>query len=94
MFPSAFELHYWDPDNGDWNCPQRTTSKQSYIPIVLLPIFSPLPLDSGLEVGSKDLRTLIKVTFENNLSLQVSVDNDRFYLSSSTGRNLGNMLSI
>ena len=30
-------------------------------PLALFIIFSPLPLDSGLEGGSKHLRTLIKV---------------------------------
>lgn len=63
---TLFELHCCYPDNEGWNCPQRSTSKQVYIPIVLLPISSPLPLDSELEAELKDLRMLIKVGFEKS----------------------------
>lgn len=39
-------------------------------PFVLFIVFFPLPLDGGLEGGSKHLRIPIKVGFEN-LSLQL-----------------------
>lgn len=60
---TLFELHCCYPDNEGWNCPQRSTSKQVYIPIVLLPISSPLPLDSELEGGRECLKTVIKSRF-------------------------------
>lgn len=50
--------------NGDWNRHQRTTSKQIHISLVPFTIFSPLPLDGGLEGKLKHLGTLIKVGVE------------------------------
>jgi hypothetical protein len=52
--------------NGDWNCPQRTTSKQVPIPFT---IFSSLSLDGRLEPLLKIplsvfLKPLLKVGFK------------------------------
>jgi hypothetical protein len=50
------ELDGWYP--GEIEVPQRSNSKQVYIPIVQFTIS--LPMDSGLEGGLKHLRALIK----------------------------------
>lgn len=42
-YPAITELDWWYPGNRDWNCPQRATLKQVYIP--LFTVFSPLALD-------------------------------------------------
>jgi hypothetical protein len=51
------------PDKLKLKLHQKTASKQVHIPFTYLPlftIFSPLPLDGGLEEGSKHMRALIK----------------------------------
>ena len=66
---TLFEMDSWHPDKEDWNhsqrsISQRNISKLGYIHIVLLPIFSPLPLDGRQKGGLKCLRTLTIVGFE------------------------------
>ena len=39
---------YWYPDNKDWTCPQRTMSKQSHFPCILITFLLPL-MGGGLE---------------------------------------------
>ena len=43
VFPDTTELDCWYPDNRNWNCPKRTTSKQVQIPLSYLPSFCIMP---------------------------------------------------
>lgn len=56
-YPDTTELGGWYPDNGDWNCPRESLLNK--FPFPFLFTFC-LPLDGGLEKGSKCWRALIK----------------------------------
>lgn len=73
LFGDTFELDCWYPDTTELTTEIGIAPKNHFQtgshPLVLFTIFSPLPLDSGLEEGSKCLRTLLKKVLKN-LSLQ------------------------
>jgi hypothetical protein len=73
-FPFCFESRlYHIPDKHRLESLQRTTSEQVHISLVLFTIFSPLPLDGGLEGESKHLRAFIKRKFKKKNKTELSV---------------------
>jgi hypothetical protein len=60
--PDTTELDCCNPDSGDRNHLKELLLNGS-MSLVLFTILSPLPVDGGLEGGSRHLKTFIKVGF-------------------------------
>jgi len=67
----AFELDCWYPDNGEWNHPKELLLSRATFPCPICHFFFPT-FGQWAREGSKNLRTIIKVGFENSEPLQSS----------------------